>query len=81
MSMSRRQMGWNMIGRLRHMAVASAVVAAGSMMSWSSSCAQELSSGIDQSNFNPGVSIGEDFYLHVNGLWLERTEIPADKSN
>lgn len=63
------------------MAVASAVLAAGSMTSWSSSCAQELSSGIDQSNFNPGVSIGEDFYLHVNGLWLERTEIPADKSN
>lgn len=49
---------------------------------WSGSVmGDEPGSGVDRSNFDPQVSLAEDFYLHVNGGWLERTEIPADKSN
>ncbi|MBM3997995.1 MAG: M13 family metallopeptidase [Planctomycetes bacterium] len=38
-------------------------------------------SGIDRSGFSAIASPGEDFYQHVNGTWLEKTEIPADKSD
>lgn len=38
-------------------------------------------SGIDQQNFAPQIALHDDFYAHVNGGWLERTEIPPDKSN
>jgi putative endopeptidase len=40
-----------------------------------------LISGILREDFDPEVPPHEDFYLHVNGKWLERTEIPADQSN
>ena len=40
-----------------------------------------LVSGVDLENFDPKVPATEDFYHHVNGKWLERTEIPADRSN
>ncbi|MEZ6107211.1 MAG: M13 family metallopeptidase [Pirellulaceae bacterium] len=43
--------------------------------------AEEPGSGIARENFDPAVSIADDFYLHVNGDWLRRTEIPGDKSN
>ncbi len=38
-------------------------------------------SGIERDNFSPSVPIGRNFYEHVNGTWLETTEIPGDKSN
>ena len=41
----------------------------------------ELKSGVARENFDDSTPIGEDFYLHVNGSWLERTEIPGDRSN
>lgn len=37
-------------------------------------------SGIDLRNVNPAVRPQDDMYQHVNGKWLERTEIPPDKS-
>ena len=40
-----------------------------------------LGSGIDTSGFDKSVRVQDDFYNHVNGTWLENTEIPADKSN
>ncbi len=40
-----------------------------------------LTSGIDRANFDEGVRPQDDFYRHVDGGWLARTEIPADKSN
>ena len=36
-------------------------------------------SGIDVNNIDPAVRAQDDFYRHVNGKWLARTEIPADK--
>ncbi|MBC7500432.1 MAG: M13 family peptidase [Herminiimonas sp.] len=37
-------------------------------------------SGIDRSNFDASVRIQDDFYQSINGTWLKKTEIPADKS-
>jgi predicted metalloendopeptidase len=42
--------------------------------------ASPLVSGIDTSQFDPAVRPQDDFYGHVNGIWLRDTKIPADKS-
>ncbi len=38
-------------------------------------------SGIDKTLFSDTVSAGENFYLYANQKWLDKTKIPADKSN
>jgi len=38
-------------------------------------------SGIDTANFDTAVRPQDDLYRYVNGSWLNRFEIPADKSN
>ncbi len=38
-------------------------------------------SGIDQQYVNTATRAQDDFYKHVNGLWIQKTEIPADKSS
>jgi len=38
-------------------------------------------SGVELGNFDTEVRPQDDFYRHVNGGWLARTTIPADKSN
>jgi len=38
-------------------------------------------SGVDLQYFDAGINPGDDFYRHVNGVWLANTEIPADRSN
>ncbi|MGH8518742.1 MAG: hypothetical protein ACREUE_14925, partial [Panacagrimonas sp.] len=40
-----------------------------------------LSSGVDKANFDRVVRPQDDLYRAVNGAWLARTRIPADKSN
>lgn len=40
-----------------------------------------LTSGIDTQHFKPSVKPSDDFYVHVNGKWLDEFEIPADRSN
>ena len=37
--------------------------------------------GIDTTSFDRGVRPQDDFFRFVNGGWLKRTEIPADKSS
>ena len=37
--------------------------------------------GVDLQNIDNSVRAQDDFYYHVNGKWLEKTEIPGDKSN
>lgn len=36
---------------------------------------------IDTSTFDQNVRPQDDLFLYVNGAWLEKTEIPSDKSN
>jgi putative endopeptidase len=37
-------------------------------------------SGINLAELDPAVRPQDDLYRHVNGAWIERTEIPADKA-
>jgi putative endopeptidase len=37
--------------------------------------------GVVEANMDRDVAPGDDFYRYVNGGWLERTEIPADRAN
>ena len=39
-----------------------------------------LNSGIEQKNMDISVRPQDNFYTYVNGKWLEKTQIPADKS-
>ncbi len=41
---------------------------------------QTLVSGIDIGYIDTSVRPGDDFFAYVNGGWLEKTEIPADRS-
>ncbi|MDN3641015.1 M13-type metalloendopeptidase [Simiduia curdlanivorans] len=43
--------------------------------------APALVAGIDLGNMEPSTRAQDDFYRHVNGQWLAKTAIPADKSN
>lgn len=38
-----------------------------------------LVSGIEKPNMDEKIRIQDDFYRHVNGKWLDTTEIPADR--
>lgn len=42
---------------------------------------KQLSSGIIHANMDLSVHPGDDFFNYVNGTWLAKTEIPADKSS
>ena len=37
--------------------------------------------GVDLSAMDRAVAPGDDFYRYVNGKWMDRTEIPADRSS
>ena len=37
--------------------------------------------GFDVANLDDSVRPQDDFYRYANGGWLDRTEIPEDKSN
>src|SRR5262252_5722237 len=39
-----------------------------------------ISSGIPIDELDPGIRPQDDLFRHVNGRWLERTEIPADRA-
>ncbi|MFO1094064.1 MAG: M13 family metallopeptidase [Planctomycetaceae bacterium] len=42
--------------------------------------ATKLTSGIDMSGLDRSMRPQDDFYRYVNGGWIDKTEIPADKS-
>ncbi len=46
-----------------------------------SRCSKPLSSGIELANFDSSIRPQDDFYVYINGSWLENTQIPADRSN
>jgi len=58
-----------------------AVAGAGALAGAGAVAALDLGSGIDTQYFDDGVRAQDDFYRHVNGKWLEETEIPADKGS
>jgi len=39
-----------------------------------------LSSGIDSAELDPAIRPQDDLFRHVNGKWIDRTEIPSDKA-
>jgi putative endopeptidase len=39
-----------------------------------------LASGIDRDELDPDIRPNDDLYRHVNGRWVARTPIPADKA-
>jgi len=41
---------------------------------------EPLASGIDRANFDPSVRFQDDLFHAVNGTWLAKTEIPADRA-
>jgi predicted metalloendopeptidase len=47
----------------------------------SAAAAESLASGIDRANFDPAVRPQDDLFRAVNGAWLAKTEIPADRSD
>ncbi|MFC6441646.1 M13 family metallopeptidase [Bowmanella sp. JS7-9] len=42
---------------------------------------EQLESGVYLQNFDSSVKPGDDFFQYVNGSWLEKTDIPADKAS
>ena len=65
--------------RLRQSAISVALLLSVSICPFA--VAQTRDSGIDPDGFDKSVRAQDDLFLHVNGRWLQRTEIPADKSN
>ena len=43
--------------------------------------AKPAESGLDLTSFDQSVRPQDDLFLHVNGGWLKKTEIPADKAS
>ncbi|MEO6827380.1 MAG: M13-type metalloendopeptidase [Microbacteriaceae bacterium] len=41
---------------------------------------QATASGINPEELDPNIRPQDDLYRHVNGRWIQRTEIPADKA-
>src|SRR5690554_949857 len=40
----------------------------------------QLTSGIQTDELDPGIRPQDDLFRHVNGRWIERSEIPSDKA-
>ncbi len=51
------------------------------LFSFLAACSAPRESGITLDNFDRSVRPQDDLYRFVNGAWLEKTEIPDDKSN
>ncbi len=41
----------------------------------------ELVSGLELENMDKTVAPGDDFFMYMNGAWIDNTEIPADKAS
>ncbi len=46
-----------------------------------SSFANAQNDVLDRSTFDSSIRVQDDLFMHVNGTWLQKTEIPSDKSN
>ena len=43
--------------------------------------AETLVSGLAIENMDKSIRPGDDFFMYMNGTWIDRTEIPADKGS
>src|SRR6476660_1247693 len=43
--------------------------------------AKTVESGLDPAAFDKNVRVQDDLFRHVNGAWLNTTQIPADKAS
>ena len=43
--------------------------------------ASTLGSGLALENMDKSVHPGDDFFMYMNGVWIDQTEIPADKAS
>lgn len=50
------------------------------IMAFNASLSQEKKPGIDTSFMDKSVKPSDDFFRYVNGTWLDKTEIPNDKT-
>lgn len=55
------------------------LVACGEQAPDATTTSKSLGSGIALENMDTTVAPGEDFFSYVNGTWVAKTEIPADK--
>ena len=46
----------------------------------SEAASDTMNSGIDTTELDPAVRPQDDLFRHVNGKWIDRTEIPSDKA-
>ncbi|HRP12013.1 MAG TPA: M13 family metallopeptidase N-terminal domain-containing protein, partial [Terricaulis sp.] len=74
MQMTRRAMGASSIALLAGCASAAPTQSA------ARAPAAIGSFGIDLTGRDPNVAAGDDFFRYANGAWLDRTEIPADRT-
>ena len=54
------------------------------LLSWQASQGQQApktKSGINLENFDKKTRANDDFYRYVNGAWLDKTQIPNDKTS
>ncbi len=54
-------------------------IAVFTLAAWSAVAQTPLQSGLDRAAFDTAVRPQDDLFRHVNGGWLARTEIPADR--
>ena len=66
---------------IRRSLVVSIALAVAGCTSTPSAPPKPLSSGLDLAAFDKNVRPQDDLFLHVNGGWLAKTEIPADKAS
>ena len=42
---------------------------------------ENLASGLELANMDKTIRPGDDFFMYMNGAWIDQTEIPADKGS
>jgi putative endopeptidase len=65
----------------RALLIAVCLVTAACMKPVDNTATRDAESGLDPESFDKSVRPQDDLFRHVNGAWLQKTEIPADKAS